>query len=265
MLAELSPQFSLVSTAILIFLLCIAFVILRGILRMLVTTAVLTTCAWIAWNVWIQAPALCIECFGKPLSWFTWGLPGTAFLLSWLIIRTIIKTITSPFSHSQAPAPRKPLSLPRLAFFSLLAIIPASALWIIGATLIHHFGSVAELAEFSSPKPIPSRSKLARHSRELKQPIAKALPESWIAKIDPLSAPSRMKLAKWISSQSQQSPVSSIDPATGKPATKSGVINDPQLQILARDGKFDSLLRHPLLTKALADPNVQSLLNRADP
>jgi hypothetical protein len=37
-------------------------------------------------------------------------------------------------------------------------------------------------------------------------------------------------------------------------------VDDPELQKLARQGKFGTLLRHPLLTKALEDPKLQALL-----
>ena len=52
-----------------------------------------------------------------------------------------------------------------------------------------------------------------------------------------------------------------MNPRTGEPIPRAIIVDEPVLQKLAREGKFDTLLRHPLLTKALADPKIQKLLH----
>ena len=81
----------------------------------------------------------------------------------------------------------------------------------------------------------------------------------------PLADPSRLTLAKVITAQSQPAPKPVIDPQTGKPVPRAIIVNDPELQNLARDGKFATLLRSPLLTKALSDPKVQAILKNLQP
>ncbi len=87
-----------------------------------------------------------------------------------------------------------------------------------------------------------------------------AVPESLLKMLDPLTDPSRLNLAKLVASQTDSSPTPVIDPRTGKPIPRAIIVEDRELQNLARDGKFGTLLRHPLLTKALADPKLQKLL-----
>ena len=90
--------------------------------------------------------------------------------------------------------------------------------------------------------------------------IEDALPESWIRTLDPLAQHNRLTLAKLIATQSESRLNPVINPQTGKPIPRAIIVDDPDLQNLAREGKFSTLLRHPLLTEALADPKIQKLL-----
>jgi len=62
----------------------------------------------------------------------------------------------------------------------------------------------------------------------------------------------------WANEAAVDTPV--IDPKTGKPIPRAIIVDDPELQGLAREGKFGSLLRHPMLTKALNDPQLKAFL-----
>lgn len=252
------PQLSLGTAALIIFAICAGFVVLRGITRMIVGTAVLGASAWIGFRVWQEAPTWAIDLTGKSVAWITTGLPILAFIASFVILRKIAKIISSPFGKSGGE--QKPRSALGTAFRLVFALVPTSFLWIIGATFLHHAGSIAEIRAFSEKSNGTVETAPDGFSRRLKASVESALPASWIKTLDPLADPSRLTLAKLIAAQSDSSPAPVINPQTGKPIPRAIMVDDPTLQNLARDGKFGTLLRHPLLTKALADPQVKQLL-----
>ena len=251
------PQLSLGTAALIIFAVCAGFVLLRGLTRMIVGTIVLGLSAWLGFLVWQTAPTLSVDWTGKSLPWLTNGLPIVAFLVAFFIIRKIIKLIFRPLGKPQQNA--KPRSFIATGFRLLLALIPTSLICIIGAALVHHSGSVAEVRAYSA-KSAGKETVANNYSQRLKSAVEAALPASWLAALDPLSQPARVNLAKLIAAQSESPHQPVIDPKTGKPIPRAIIVNDPALQTLAREGKFDTLLRHPLLTKALADPKIQKLL-----
>lgn len=252
------PQISLGTAALIIFAVCAGFVLLRGLTRMLIGTVALSFSAWIGFRCWQAAPTLSVEWTGKTLPWITNGLPIVAFLISFFIFRKIAKAIASPIR--KAPEPEKKGSIIRTSFLLLLALIPTSLLCLIGAIFIHHSGSIAEVRAYSEKSNGVPETTPDGFSQRLKASIEDALPESWIRTLDPLAQPSRLTLAKLIATQSESRLTPVINPQTGKPIPRAIIVDDPELQNLARDGKFSTLLRHPLLTKALADPKIQKLL-----
>ena len=232
---------------------------LRGMTRMIVGTVVLALSAWIGFEVWQKAPTLSVEWFGKSVGLITTGLPIATFLTSFFLIRKIAKAIARPFGKS--PEEGKSSSpIIRLAFRLLLALIPTSLIWLIGATLIHHTGSIAEVRAFSEQTIGNTDATPAKFSQRLKSSVEDALPESWLAFLDPLAEPSRLTLAKAITARSDSPHKPVIDPRTGRAIPRAIIVDDPELQNLAREGKFGTLLRHPLLTKALNDPQLKALL-----
>ncbi len=225
--------------------------------RMLVGTLVLCLSAWIGFLLWQKAPALSIQWTGKSLPWITNGLPVAAFLVSFIGIRKIGRAVASPFGRKDDDKPRSAIGT---ALRLLLALVPTSLIWLVGATLVHHTGSIAEVRSYSEKAMgIPETTPDA-FSQRLKASIEAALPASWLKALDPLTDPSRLNLAKLISAQSDSPLKPVIDPRTGKPIPRAIIVDDPDLQNLAREGKFGTLLRHPLLTKALADPKIKQLL-----
>lgn len=253
------PQLSLGTAALIIFLVCAGFVMLRGMTRVIIGTLVLAASAWLGFLVWQEAPTLSIEWFGKSVGLVTTGLPVATFLTAFVVIRLVAKTIARPFGKS-SDEEKSGSPVIRLAFRLLLALIPTSVLWLIGATFIHHTGSIAELNAFSEKSLGNNNPTPAKFSKKLKLAIEDALPESWIKTLDPLAENSRLTLAKVITAQSESRLKPVIDPVTGKEIPRAIIVDDPELQTLAREGQFGTLLRHPLLTKALQDPKVQSLL-----
>ncbi len=255
---ESIPQFSLGTAALIIFVVCAGFVILRGMTRLIIGTIVLSLSAWIGFRVWQIAPTLSIDWTGKYQPWITNGFPVAAFLISFFVIRIIVKAVARPFGP--APDEKRPRSIIMISFLLLLALVPTSLIWIIGATFIHHTGSIAEVRAYSEKMIGMGETTPDAFSQRLKTSVEAALPESWLKALDPLADPARLTLAKLIASQVDSPLKPVIDPRTGKPIPRAIIVTEPDLQNLAREGKFGTLLRHPLLTKALADPRIQQLL-----
>jgi len=246
------PQISLGSAALILFVLCAGFVMLRGLVRMIIGTVTLGVSAWLGFRVWQAAPAMSFEWLGKSHPWITNGLPILTFILTFFLLRKITNFFSSPFGSGE----RGPMTLAGTAVRLLFALIPTSLLWLIGATLVHHAGSIAEL-KASSENAKPGQGFIEK----LKSSIDSTLPASWLAALDPLADPARLNLAKLITAQSSPEFAPEIDPTTGKPIPRAIIVEDPALQTLAREGNFSTLLRHPLLTKALADPKIQQRLH----
>lgn len=258
------PQISLGTAALVIFVACAGFVMLRGVTRMIVGTIVLALSAWLAFIVWQNAPAVSFEWFGKPVAAVTHGLPVVAFMGAFFLLRLLLKAIVSPFGRGAAEPREGSSTIIRLAFRLLIALVPTALIWLIGATLIHHAGSVAEVRAHAEESLGIREATPAKFSQRLKDSVAAAMPESWLRFLDPLAEPGRLQLAKFIATHPPGTLKPVIDPATGQPIPRAIVVDDPQLQNLAREGKFGTLLRHPLLTKALEDPQVRKLLGIED-
>lgn len=267
------PQISLGTAAILIFLVCAAYVLLRGMMRMMAGTLVLAASLWLGFQTWQLAPQLSIDWTGDLSALITHGLPPLVTIAAFFLLRAVAAAITRPFGPKPGEdAPAGPRLVRRMIRLPL-AIIPAAVLWLIGAVFVHHAGSIAEIravAEQTGTDDAPNASPwLAR----LKESVSKTLPKPLLAWLDPLAEPGRLNLAKWIASL-ESAPAGSdyrsalepmIDPATGRPIPRAIIVDDPDLQDLARDGSFGTLLRHPSLTRALQDPELREAIERLRP
>ncbi len=251
-------QLSLGTGAFLIFAACAAFVLMRGVTRLIIGTVILGISGWIAFRVWQEAPTLSVEWFGKSIAWFENSLPVAVFLVSFLLIRQLLKLIASPFGRDAAVG--KSWTIASASIRLALALIPTAAIWLASAAFLHHRGSISELRDFSEAGGKQESATTSSVSQRIKSAIESTVPASWLGKLDPLARPERLSLAKLIAAQAKNPKAPVIDPATGKPIPRAIIVDDPELQNLAREGNFSSLLRHPALTRALADPKVQELL-----
>lgn len=249
--ADSIPQLSLGTAILVIFAVCTGFVMLRGITRMILGTLTLALSAWIGFFAWQHAPSLSFDWFGKSIGAVTTGLPLAAFVVSFFLIRRLAKLLSGPFLSSDAGGKKSGSLILRLMF----ALIPTSLICLIGAAVVHHTGSIAEVRAYSAGQTAP-----AGYIQNLKSSIEKILPAAWLRFLDPLAEPSRLALAKWIKATSDSPLKPVIDPRTGKPIPRAIIVEESELQNLAREGKFGTLLRHPLLTKALNDPKLQALI-----
>ncbi len=257
---DITPQLSLGTAALVIFALCFGFILLRGLARILLGTAALAASAWLAFMVWQAAPEFSLMLFGKSAPWFNTGLPAAVFIIAWLLLRMVIRQLCGFFStphEDRLPARR---SFFGLAVLLMLALIPTAVLWLMGVAVVHHFGAIAEVREYANPSEPARQGLLNRQSIAVKSSIEPTILGSWLRKLDPLADPARLKLAKIIGAQSKKPLEPVIDPATGKPIPRAIIVEDPELQNLAREGKFGTLLHHPLLTKTLNDPKIKAFL-----
>lgn len=252
------PSLSLGTAALVIFAVCAGFILLRGITRMAVGTLIFSLSAWISFLVWQQLPSVSIDRMGASSPWITTGIPVAAFLITFYLLRKIVKIIAKPFGKSSGTA--KPRSFATKAIMLVFALIPTSLIWLIGVTLVHHQGSISEIRSYSETSRGLPETKTASLGERFKSAIESMLPAAWITTLDPLTQPSRLALAKLITDRSASPLKPVIDPRTGKPIPRAIIVDDPELQALAREGKFGTLLRHPYLTQALADPAVRKLL-----
>lgn len=246
---------NLVTGALLIFALCAGFVLLRGIARMLLGTLVLGASVWLAFWVWQQAPAWSISLLGKTSPFVTTGVPVITFVVAMWFIRSLLKFIASPFVRPDDRVPSPFTNIPMRLVFAGLA---AAGLWLIGATLAHHAGSVAEIRAFVGKS--ADMGKTTAALQRMKASVEKVIPKDWLKKLDPLAEPARLALAKLIAADSITTAPPEIDPETGKPYPRATVVDDPALQGLARQKNYSTLLHHPNLTRALNDPKVKKTL-----
>ena len=248
-----SDSINIVTVGLALFVICAGFVLVRGTLRILLNCLVLGISTWIAFRVWHQAPELVKASCGSAVPWLVASVPFIAFFASFILGRAIVRFLTSPLRKRDDERP--PLTAPRLLGLGFFSLIPTCLIGLIIAALIYHFGSISELkgaAGKSGPK--------SEWIQSLKSTVEKSIPPQWLKILDPSADPDRLTLAKAISRQSASPLKPVIDPKTGKPIPRAIIVDDPELQGLAREGKFGSLLRHPMLTKALNDPQLKAFL-----
>lgn len=249
------PEISLGTAALVIFALCAGYMFLKGLVRTIVNTLLLLVSAWVGFQVWQMAPSLAIDWFGQPSELVATGLPFLAFLVTFFVLRKIIKLFSSPIQAIGGATEGSP---GRLVFRLLIIVVLASLLCITGATLVHHAGSVSELRDSvgsgTGPPPDPG------FAQRLKESISGAIPDSLMEMLDPLAAQPRLQLAKMIAAGQDPAAEPVIDPETGQPYPRAEIVEDPELVELAREGRFSTLLRHPLISQALEDPRIRESL-----
>jgi hypothetical protein len=256
MTVESLSEISLGGAALAIFILCAGYMIIRGLVRTIVNTAFFTLSAWIGFRVWQQAPALAIQWTGDTSPFITTGLPVVAFLGSFYLLRKIINFFRAPLARSAEDA--APRSAGQLMFRLLFALVPAVLICLTAATFLHHASSVAEIRDFAKPGETDSMG--SRMARAFRESLSSTIPPALMDWLDPLASDPRVKLVKMIAAREERQLEPVIDPETGRPYPRAIIIDDPELQALANQGRFSTLLRHPSLSEALEDPQVRQAL-----
>jgi len=245
------PDISLGTAVLVVFTLCAAYMLLRGLLRTFINTIIIVASIWAGFHTWQIAPSLAISWSGKPSELFCTIVPIIAAIAAFLLLKKIFRFFLNPIPPTASEV--APASLSQLIFRLFVTLIPAVLLCFTIIIVIHHFGSISEIK--SSANANESKSYLTR----LKESLTTSIPQSLISKLDPFTTQPRLKLAKLIASQSQRPLEPVIDPRTGQPIPRAIVV-DEQLNDLAKDKRYGTLLHHPRLSDALNDPTIRRSL-----
>ena len=260
-LAELNlnsiPQISLGTAALVIFCACAGLALLRGILRIASGALILSLSILVGFWTWRQAPDIGSQWFAPPPNWLPFALPAASFAVTLVVLRYAARLIASPVD---TPATRSPI---KRVFAVFASLVPAALLWLVIATIVHHAGSIAEIRAFVEKTSGAGETTPSAFVERLKDSIEHAVPESWIAAIDPMANHDRLTLAKLLSVEKSELPPKAI-PVLDEPAIRAITINKTQLRALAHDKRFGAVLRHPDLDKALRNPEVRRALDKID-
>lgn len=255
---ESIPQISLGTAAIAIFVTCAALILMRGLTRIFIGSLVIAASAWVGFWAWQTAPAIGIHYAGKPLPWLSIGWPAVSGLLTFVVLRMLVNFVVRPFGKA-SDTPKSPV---KRAFSLLFAVVPAGLLCLVGAMLLHHAGSIAEVRHYAdAPKGDTGYSQLFA---KLKSSVENAIPPAWIKALDPSGDRSRLNLAKLISASAEDEVPPKAIVVLEEPVLRAIVVEEKELRGLAREKRFGTLLSHPYLDKALTDPRVKKALDRLD-
>jgi uncharacterized membrane protein required for colicin V production len=254
---ESLSHISIGAALLLIFCVCAAIFLLRVILRIASGSIILALSILVGFWTWRQAPDIGSQWFNPPPNWLPYALPAVAFAVTLLVLRYAVRLIVRPVDKD---TPRSP---GRRVFAIFTGLIPAALLWIVIATFVHHADSVAEIRAFVEKSSRPGDATPSAFAKHLKDSLEHSIPESWIAAIDPMANHARLTLAKLLSVEKSDLPPRAI-PVLDEPALRAIVVDKAQLRSLARDKRYDAVLRHPDLDRALRNPEVRRALEKLD-
>lgn len=256
---ESIPQIGLGTAALAIFAVCAGLVLLRGLTRVVFGCAVIAASVYVGILAWQHAPSIGIQYTGQPLRWLTIGWPILAGLLTFVILRLLLRFIIRPFGETDTP--RSAVS----KFFGFLfSFVPAGILCAVAALVIHHAGSLAELRSFAEGKTESTEGPIALWSTRLKDVIESNVPADWKQRLNLGADQSRLALAKLIAANANQEAPKQAAPLLKEQSVRVFLVNDPRIQVLLREKQYGSFLHHPSLDKALADPRVRQALDKLD-
>jgi len=256
---EQIPSISLGTAALLIFGAIASLAVLRGLLRILWGTLIVCAAGLAAFYCWQHAGEWNRAVTEQELPWLRIALPTVAFILTLIGLRVLGRFIVKPLGEpNPETAERNRRSPLRWAFTLLFSLIPTVILWFAGATLLRHFGSVAEIQTYvNEVAQQPDPSKLG-FLVKLKENVEQAFPNDWFAAVDPLADEARINLAKLISVA--DAPPPKAIPVLEVPAIQDLILSDDSLRQLARDGRYAEILRDPRLDRALENDDLRQVM-----
>ncbi|MGA0845745.1 MAG: hypothetical protein ACO3RV_04325 [Luteolibacter sp.] len=243
MSAEVIPQISLGAAALVIFATCVLWLFLRGMLRMLIGTSLLGGSMWLGWWVWQHSPSLFHRLLGRQIPWMENSLALVAAAVSFFLLRWLLGMIIHPTESGTSSK----FTLSRLPLRLLVALLPTSVILLFVIVSVHHAGSLNELKALANSESSGKMNRISELLQNLKQSVDERIPASWLNRLDPMMHEDRVGLIRQIISSQDNSPSPAIDRNTGKMIPRAILIDEPELQTLAREGKIGSLVRHPML------------------
>lgn len=260
---EQIPSISLGTAALLIFGAIASLAVLRGLLRILWGTLVVCVAGFAAFACWQRAPEWGRILTGNEIPWLSYALPAVAFVIAILGLRALARFIIKPLGEPNEETAEKNRRSPiRWAVTLLLSLIPTALLWFTGATMLRHFGSVAEIQAYVSEVTQQPDSSKAGFLVKLKEDVEQAFPMKWFETVDPLADQARITLAKLLSVADEPPP--KAIPVLEVPSIQALIMNDQELRQLARDGRYAEILRDPRLDRALENDDLRQVLQGLD-
>ncbi|MBB5350685.1 putative membrane protein required for colicin V production [Haloferula luteola] len=240
---------SLGTAALLVFATLAVFALLRGLLKMLWNTLGLCLAGFVAFWIWQH---------DLPPHSLPWIAPVAGFVVTLLLLRFAVRGLLPAPSDSESSGTGGKSGLSRL-FTLLFSLIPTSAVCFLGALLLRHAGSLAEIQSFAQPD---RTSDSAAFFSQLKQRIDELLPADWFHSVDPLTTQLRLDLAKLIVTADDPPPKAIPVLETGD--IRELILADPELRQLAREGRYAEILRDPRLDRLLENDNLREVLRNTD-
>jgi hypothetical protein len=231
------PQIGLGTAVLIIFASLVAFMVIRGVLRMLWGVTQLILAGLAAWWVWNHGPPAGVADwtaqFDLPLA-AVCAAAFVATLLACQLAAILLRRLFRPPFEEDPPPPAFSLGA------SLLLCLAATLILCIGgAFALHHFGSMAEARahiEESTPGWLV----------EWKQRLESAIPDAWSENAANENRQARLDLLKQMCESLQ------------------GTLKGPEAEAfrawLADHPDFKHLLDHRRYAEALRDPRLDSLI-----
>lgn len=246
------PELSLGSGALILFGIVVLLLIIRGIASVLWGTATFCVAGLASFLTWQKVPNLVPESMASA-NW----MPVAAAVAIFLLVMLAFRSVRKLFSFSSKKS--SPLGIFGWVITLGLALIPTSALWLGGATLLHHFGSVKEIENYAD-------NGQTEHPKDFwaatKDKVEGIVPSQWLALVNPAADAARVNLAKLLARQ-QDRPPRAI-PVTEDPSVQQLMNENRDLQQLAREGRFSEILNDPRLGRILEDDRLRKSLSELD-
>jgi hypothetical protein len=239
------PYLSLGAIVVGIAAVCAIIAILRGVFRLIIHTAMLTCAIWVAYRIWIFAPAWGSTWSPHPPSWLPYVIPTIAGTVTLLTLRKLYQFLSSPLQFLKG----KPVSSPGKWISVSLSLIPTALLCLIAALLIRHLGTLRQVED-------PTTRSISVLWKDV---IDRYIPPVWLQRIDPITDPLRLTLVQWMSFSGGSSTPRAV-PVSDPQALDSSWINDPKWRELLEQKRYGEILRDPQLEQALRDPRLQKVL-----
>ncbi len=239
------PYVSLGAIVVGIAAVCAVIAMLRGVFRLIIHTSMLTCAIWVAYRVWMLAPASGITWFPHPPAWLPYVIPTVAGIITFLALRKAYQFLSSPLQFLTG----KPESSSGKWMTACLSLIPTALLCLIAALLIRHLGTLRQVED-------PATRSISVLWKDV---IDRSIPPEWLQRIDPITDPLRLTLAQWISF-SRGSSIPRATPVSDPQALDSSWFADPKWRKLLEQKRYGEILRDPQLEQALQDPRVQKAL-----
>lgn len=250
------PELSLGAAAVVIAGGCAALAAARGLARLLLGTGMFAASVLAGFWMWQHGPALVRGWVNPPPPGLTASAAAATAVLSFLLLRRLLRTLADPLGHGQRPGPPRRPGTIRRALAALASLLPAALLCFVAAALVRHAGTISELKTFAeAPAATTTTHPAPTYLTRLKYAIESAIPPAWFHRIDPLADDARLALAKWIVARPGTPPDDPPrDPASGQPVPRALIVEHPDLLDLARRGRYADILRDPRLDAAIRGP-----------